>query len=675
MMKGKLSVPGFQVLLPLSIVLLAALSRIYGVSWGLPDVYEEATPLRTAWEMWGWGPARHLDLNPHFFNYPSLTIYLQFLAQGILYLLLTLAGRIHSTIDFRVLYTTDPTAFLVMGRAVTILFAAGTVYLVYAIGRRVGGLACAVPAALLLALNPVHMAQSVVVEVDVPLAFFVTLSLMYMMRILETPTRRDYLMAGLAAGLATSAKYTGALVLVPLLIAHLVARRTRPHKGGKKAIRGATWGWLAVGGVAALVAFAVTSPFVFLDSKSFWHDLTFERTHMRLGQFGGEASSTWLYYAGALVKRVLGWPCTLLMVGGLGYLLASKRRAWTLVLAGFLVPMWIMISSWNMKADRYLIPLIPAALLICGGMLAEWLSILKRRSIGTVAQRAVAVGAVVVLLAGSAGGSYVYRNRLRPDPRTEARMWITTHVPSGSLIVTETLGPNLLDPLHLAPLEPELRARILKSEAQGVFYAVQVIPMFQVGPERSEAFYDLGLYEVADVIVTTSQVSNRYRDDPGTYRRQVAFYDSLGTRFEKAAEFRSPAPGARVITLYRNPRQSVPFANRRPVQGPVALRPASSQETGEETFFYYNLGLNYEAFGFLNEAVSSYSQALQYKRWRPRAYGSLVLAMTRCLFALGRPEDAARFADASSAKAPYAEDRDMILQMRQRLASRPAPNR
>ena len=41
--------------IPLAILLVAVGLRVYGLKWGLPGVYEEATPFRKAWAMWGWG--------------------------------------------------------------------------------------------------------------------------------------------------------------------------------------------------------------------------------------------------------------------------------------------------------------------------------------------------------------------------------------------------------------------------------------------------------------------------------------------------------------------------------------------------------------------------------------------------------------------------------------------
>src|SRR5262245_28201214 len=75
-------------ILPLAIAVLALGLRLYRIGWGLPSVFEEATPLKRAWDMWGFGPTRSFDLNPHWFQYPSLMIYLHWLGQALLALVL-----------------------------------------------------------------------------------------------------------------------------------------------------------------------------------------------------------------------------------------------------------------------------------------------------------------------------------------------------------------------------------------------------------------------------------------------------------------------------------------------------------------------------------------------------------------------------------------------------------
>jgi hypothetical protein len=88
----------------LTVLALAAILRGVGIEWGLPEVYEEATPLREAWDMWGWGDERGFDLNPHFFNYPSLFISLQFVVQAVLYAILRPLGFVSGAAEFQLLY-------------------------------------------------------------------------------------------------------------------------------------------------------------------------------------------------------------------------------------------------------------------------------------------------------------------------------------------------------------------------------------------------------------------------------------------------------------------------------------------------------------------------------------------------------------------------------------------
>ncbi|HET6350045.1 MAG TPA: hypothetical protein VFH88_13280, partial [Candidatus Krumholzibacteria bacterium] len=113
----------------LLILILAAAAwvRITGLNWGLPHTYEEATPLRVAVSMWGWVTGQPTTLNPSFFNYPSLSFYLHFLIQGILFLVLKLTGAMASVADWRFLYLTDPTPQYVAARLLGVTLGVMTV--------------------------------------------------------------------------------------------------------------------------------------------------------------------------------------------------------------------------------------------------------------------------------------------------------------------------------------------------------------------------------------------------------------------------------------------------------------------------------------------------------------------------------------------------------------------
>ena len=211
-------------------------------------------------------------------------------------------------------------------RCVTAAFGVATVGVVHRLAR-VSLPGSALLAALLLAVNPPHVARSQLVEVDVPLTFFVWLALTQAVLVAERPTRSRYVLAGLAAGLAASAKYTGALTLPAVLVAHWLSGRARSD-------------WrhplLCVGVAAA--AFVATSPYVLLDLPTAARHLATESQHMELGHFGRESGPTVLPYLRSLVEDVVGWPVLVLGAIGLVRFAVWRRRPWAIVLASFVIP-------------------------------------------------------------------------------------------------------------------------------------------------------------------------------------------------------------------------------------------------------------------------------------------------------------------------------------------------
>ena len=163
------------------------------------------------------------------------------------------------------------------------------------------------------------------------------------------------------------------------------------------------------------------------------------------------------------------------------------------------------------------------------------------------------------------------------DSRTEAKRWIETHIPPGSMVATEAYGPPLVGPLDLSEKEPELRAALARRGYRRVVYAVLTVPSFQVVPRRSARFYQLPLYRDADAFVVSESVRSRYAAEPDTFSTPFAFYDSLpgASRFRRrsrrpAVDRRSPCTGTAGRTTAsriapprgRTPRSSVSAPRR-----------------------------------------------------------------------------------------------------------------
>jgi hypothetical protein len=647
---------------------VAVAVRLHGIGWGLPEVYEEARPLKTAWQMWGWGPDESLDLNPHFFNYPSLSIYSQFAGQAALYAGMRTAHAVQSTEEFRVRYHSEPTPFYVLGRLINVFFGALTILFLYRLARHCGleersgpvrriGPATAWIAALLLTVNPFHISRTQMIEVDVPMTFFAVLSIAFLVALVDAPSRRRYVLAGMTAGLAAATKYTGALLLPAIVAACLVARR--PSGGRAFDRRG-----LLLAGVSFAAAFVSASPFVVADSAAFWSDFTAEQSHMRLGHFGVGVQPAWWYYSNALANRLAGWPVLVLAAVGLVYSLAIRRQAWSVVVVSFVVPYALAISSWAMMADRYALPLLPFLFLYAAVGLLAVVSFVPDRPGWRPAAVATAVAALAAPVALALPGHF---ERYGQDSRTQCVDWIERNVPAGSFVVSEAYGPPLQGPVRYWQWPGDIRDRIFTAVTEGEkpFLSNFEIPMFQVEWDQSAAFYDIRLYEEADLLVTTGAVRSRYSRDPDRFRSQVEFYKQLDVVFDEAARFDPSGTGPSIV-VYRRKTARPPFS-RRPVGPLPELRPRGALRPHWYGSYYYRMAVNYEAWNHMARAIAGYEKAMPFTKGDSEVYREVVYGMIRCLTLTGERERALEFIERVKARAPTTDDLRFVEQLQSGL--------
>ena len=140
------------------------------------------------------------DFNPHFFDYPGLYFYVQLGVAVLRFLVGATTG------EWTALDQVDDGNFYLWGRAVTAILGTLTVVLVYRIGMRWGARHAALAAGL-MAVMPLHVRESHYVLTDVPVTFFVTLTLLLTLGAHERERAPSFAWAGAAAGLAAATKY------------------------------------------------------------------------------------------------------------------------------------------------------------------------------------------------------------------------------------------------------------------------------------------------------------------------------------------------------------------------------------------------------------------------------------------------------------------------------------
>ncbi|MSR84218.1 MAG: hypothetical protein EXS58_15055 [Candidatus Latescibacteria bacterium] len=384
------------------IVLLAAGLRLWGLLGGPPlrhpdEIFMVVFPLNFF----------SGDLNPHRFYYPTFHFYLLGAVYGLCFLAQKLFGAGWSASEFVAYhYFWNPEGLLVWARLVSVAFAVGTVWWTACLARRLYGASAGLAAGLLLAVGVVHVRQTVLAGVDAALAFWCVGAVWAAVRLLDREELRDYVLAGVLLGLAAGTKYPAAVLGLAVLAAHLLGKRSVLDRRL----------WLAA--LTTFGTFALVSPYLLLDFKTFLGHFLFQVDHTQKGRSGAGGFAYHLIFT---LSHNLGWPALLVMAAGIGLTVRHGLRAAWIVSISFLV-YYLSISWGELAFTRYAMPLLPLqAVLVAGGI-----QILPRLS--------WQVALAVVLAVGPLYGSVrVDQVLTTTDTRELARAWIETNVPAGSI--------------------------------------------------------------------------------------------------------------------------------------------------------------------------------------------------------------------------------------------------
>jgi hypothetical protein len=405
-----------------AVLLFAFGLRIWGVSHGLPYAYnadENAHFVTRAIGMFG-----H-DWDPNYYVNPPAYTYLVHLVLGAWY-----GGRAGVSNSF----AADPTEIWIISRTVAALCGTLAVWLLYLAGsrlvdRRVGLLSAGIFAVAFLPVFYAKLALN-----DVPTLVGVCFGLWGAAGILRDGRMRDYVWAGIGLGLACATKYTGGIVLVPIVAAAAAQFAASGGKAG--ALRG-----IAIAAGLSLVSFVIANPYAVLDFSYFWDGLTHQSTASgdAAGKLGLTQDSGYLYYLWSFGWG-LGWVPLFFAIGGAVRLFFDERRLlW--MLAPPIVLFVLFMGSQERYFGRWLMPVFPFVCVLAAYAAIEFSDWLGRFS---PALRPTFVAAVVVVLCGQ-GFVYSLHSGLvmsREDTRNIARDWMVLNVPERAKIVVEPVVPD-----------------------------------------------------------------------------------------------------------------------------------------------------------------------------------------------------------------------------------------
>jgi len=394
------------------ILVLGLIMRLWGVNFGLPQVYHADEPIVVNHAIaYGSG-----DLNPHFFIVPPLVSYLVFVQFGVFFLLGKIIGMFGGMSDFLYLFLSDPSAFYLIARiSMGVVLGVATIWLLYILARRVFDQRVALVAAFFLSVNFLHVRNSHYVYCDIGAVFAILVFYLTTLHVYERPTLKNYCLAAFTLGLAGVFKYNAALAGVALVTVHCLINWKNPrrmffdHK-------------LYLFFILSGVFFIIFNPYSILDFRHFYRDVS--------GQLGGSTSPGFLHHITySLMQGASPAVSLCALVGFVASFVRLRKKA--LWFGSFFIVYLLLISTKSQLHERYILPIIPFVCVYA----AVGIVTLTERSAFTRRRPKMLIPIVLVIsLVSFAKCVYVDILFSRPDTRTIAKEWVETHIPAGSRI-------------------------------------------------------------------------------------------------------------------------------------------------------------------------------------------------------------------------------------------------
>ncbi len=371
------------------------------------------------------------QLLPEHFHYPHLLYYLS----AIVLWVQGLFPEVTSSL-LELLYGIEEKGVQPLSlRCLTAALGALTTVPVFLAARRLGGLVAGALAGALIALSPVYNEVAHLAISDVPSGFFAAMTVMFAARLLDGESLGDYLLAGVASGLAAASKYPAGVSALAIVATWIYWRiRQRDFNA-----------WLVWSGAASIATVVAVVPAILFRFDqvlvgSDAPDIMFGfRQYARGGWIGVVVDSNAGYYLRGLADA-FGLPALVAGLAGLP-LLATRLRWRTLAVLAYPLVFVALLVSMSMVVKRNLQPVLPAAAVVLGIGLSAWPALAARRR--PAGQRWVVAGMVLLLVPTAFGVVAWDVSRTRPGTRQLALDWVEANIPHGAGVVKEAYTPDL----------------------------------------------------------------------------------------------------------------------------------------------------------------------------------------------------------------------------------------
>lgn len=396
------------------IILIAAFFRFYNLNWDEghffhPDERNIANAV-TAIKLFS-------QMNPKFYAYGGFLIYLYKITAD------TLGLIFHNPI-----FSQDWGWINVIGRSYSALFSTFTILPLYFLGAKLFNKSVALLSAFIYAVTVSSIQTAHFSTTENLLTLLITLITLLALKLYEKFSYRLTFIIGIVLGVAVGTKTTGISFIVAPLVAlgilFLKKRLSIKH----------FFFSLFLTSLTVFSVFTISSPYTFLNFNKFLESMHYENSVV----LGTDPVVYTLQFTHTLpylfqLKNMF-WQMGIFALFAIGGIIFSsyqglRTKKWLfLIFLCFPALYFLYVGSWFTKFNRYMVPLFPFFILGGGNLL--YLLKKKSRVIGTLLMGVVLVCTVLYAFAFLT----IY---MREQTRIATSQWIYSHVPAGSLILSE----------------------------------------------------------------------------------------------------------------------------------------------------------------------------------------------------------------------------------------------
>ncbi|MFT5284620.1 MAG: hypothetical protein ACI8TQ_000777 [Planctomycetota bacterium] len=492
---------GRYVYLALALLTILGLAvRLTGLGHGLPHAPEPDAFLLDQVRLHHSGSIENRIDSDNYGKYPHLLSRLFALAPE--------PERAPQTLDEELEQAAQPFLF---GRLIVALLSVCLIPLTFFLARHFLSPWWAFTAAAFITTSLLHHSFSQQARPHGPLATFTVLGVLSLFALLRRPTLKRYLWAGIACGLAVACLHNGAAILIPALLAHLLATRNQNLKSHLRAL-------LPLAPIFLLLLLCY--PFLFPDLRAHLPFVAVDQTGL-LPTFPHAASNHWSDWVhgqgfGLMIEYLWSFDPALLVlfVGGIFVSIRSirptlddgQRRLDLFVAAGYVLPYVLVLGAFDRTYERFLLPLLPFVACFAAQALSALTGTLptnKRHQFGPAfVMIALAFPALVVTRSAL--------QRTQPDPASELAAWIQTEL-------DPQVDRLIATPIASYPLPFELKGDSARRELGN--HAKLPWPRFQSRVTRS----DRNVFEITPMALLPAEQPNAIsmRDSRADLRRRI----------------------------------------------------------------------------------------------------------------------------------------------------------